>query len=199
MASKLPKMDCTVDVIGDSHLARLFRSGTRLPCKVDEALWCRGGAGVRYLESIVDDIEWEEVKREPLVSDLVVVFIGGNDLDKPNVDVRALASTYANLYDRLKKLGSEVVVLTQWSRPGARIGGVNFQTNALYFDHLLTEQARDFTVWAWDTRLRAHSEFFVDGVHCHQSVYKRVMRYFSAAIFHGIRRMTYGHRDNLTL
>ena len=147
---------------------------------------------MRFLEDAVDDIEWDVRIREPHISDMVVVFIGGNDLDSPDVDVRRLASRYIDLYERLAKTGSHVIVFSQWPRPGARIGGVGFWTNALWFDHLLRQRAKVFSVWDWDRRLRACEDFFVDGVHCKPQMYKRVMRYFSAAIFFGMRCMMKG-------
>ena len=153
-----------MDVVGDSHLARLFKSGERLPFEVDLAQWCRGGASLSYLESIIDRMEWEELQRSPQVSDLTVVFLGGNDLDRPNLVVCDLVSSYATQLRRLSQMGTEVVVLTQFPRPGARIGGVNFWTNAVYFDHLLTLQSKgDFRTCSWDPKLRPHGEFDDNG------------------------------------
>lgn len=193
MANKLEMRICSVDVIGDSHLARLFKAGMKLSVEADLALWCRGGVGSDYLEKVIDDIEWDTLSRNPQISDLVVVFIGGNDLDTPDLDVVGLASRYITLYSRMASLGSQVIVLAQWSRPGARVGGVTFQTNALLFDHLLCQQARDFVFWRWDKGLRAHSQFFQDdGVHCHPWAYKRVMRHFSSAVFQGVRNLSFG-------
>jgi hypothetical protein len=197
----VPVMECTlgdmrqrtVDVVGDSHLWRLIESGERLPFEVEMASWLRRGGGVMYLEAVVDDLEWDTKVRSPPVSDLTVVFLGGNDLDRPDVDVPALARRYSYLYERLARLGTDVVVLEQWPRPGARIGGVSFRTNALWFDHLLKAYARgSYTVYHWDRQLRPNEVFFMnDGVHCRPSRYRKVMRYFASAVFAGLRSLFY--------
>ena len=183
----------TVDVVGDSHLARLFQSGVRLPVEVNLAQWCRGGAGLAYLEGIVEKMEWEELPRTPQVSDVTIIFIGGNDLDRWDCNIQQLVTRYVSLCDRLARLGSRVVMLTQWPRPSARIGGVNFRVNQLYFNHLLQDQAHHFVVWSWDRRLRTGGEGFFgrDGVHCSPAMFKRVMRYFTAAVFAGLRAIYY--------
>lgn len=188
---------CTVDVIGDSHLRRMILSGERFPLEVALGQFARSGAGIRYLREVVEKREQDLLFRLPMQAELTVVFIGGNDLDTKFLDVPALAREYANLFNRLRLLSSEVVVLHQFPRPEARnAGGLEFWTNAVWFDHLLsTGPGRNFTMWKWGRRLRCHEEFYApDGVHVRSSLQKRMLRHFCSAIFAGLRTL---HRHQM--
>lgn len=58
--------------------------------------------------------------------DIVVVFLGGNDLDSGDVDAMKMASSYAAEYNKLSAMGWQVVIRSWlWPKPGSRIGVVN--------------------------------------------------------------------------
>ena len=174
--------------VGDSHLARLRASAVRIPVNANLRWDSMRGGGLTHLQSAVENLEWDEFERVP---DIVVVFIGGNDLDRENCDAAWLAAIYAAYLNRLADLGARVMVLAQWPRPGARIGGVNFITNVRWFEERLKQSVRGGVwLWQWDKGLRFNSSFYAsDGVHCARYKYKKVARYLSAACIAAIRNL----------
>ena len=179
----------SVIFIGDSHLRRLPAAGTRIPLFGDVQFWCKGGVGLNYLKKSVELVRNKSVERRVPCPEVVVVFIGGNDLDRWDCSPVRLAVQYAHELEELGKCGCKVVYLRQWPRPGARIGGINFQTNLNLFEHALAGAlSTGVWVWDWDRSLHFTGSFFSrDGVHCQPFKYKKVGRYLAAASIAAVR------------
>lgn len=173
-----------VDIIGDSHLHRI--RGETFPLDANIVFWSRRGGGVDYLEEAIGLIQRDNSRN--ISQDIVVVFIGGNDLDAPYVAVRQLANRVAVIISRITRVAGAVAVLKQWPRPGAR-EGLNYWTNAQYFDYLLPDLlVMNCFTWKWDRTMRFNSSFFArDGVHCQPGRYKKVVRYLASAVLAAIR------------
>lgn len=181
-------MSLKLVIIGSSHIRRLLDAAVPIPLHSMEIAWrCEGGARLPMLRGVVDDIEWQILERP----DVVVVFLGGNDLDSRDVDARRLASLYATEYNSLAAMGCEVVILRGWPRPGARIGPITYWTNVESFEDEMADLLRDGChLWTWDRSLTFTSQFFAfDGVHCRPTRYKKVMRYLVSAVLFAVRRL----------
>lgn len=175
-------MALTFDIIGDSHLARIQRAHFVYPLMGTVQQFVRGGSGIRYLETVVDDIESSRINRPYKAADVTIIFIGGNDLDRKQFVGVTLAKRYAAVLGRLVNMGSMVMFMGQWRRPSAYVGEINFNTNMLYFEHLLECYIpKGCWLWEWDRQLRVNEYFYVDGCHCEKSRYKKVVRYLAAA------------------
>jgi hypothetical protein len=178
------QMEMTFDIIGDSHLARLEAARTYIPIEGKVELWARRGGGIAHLEKVIDDIEWDMLGRYPRVgSDITIVFLGGNDIDKPFFNPKRLANRYARAVEQLVRMDSMVIIMAQWPRPGARVGGVHFRTDTLLFEKYLCDQLpASAWLWEWDSQMRFNDYFFQrDGVHCVPLRMVKLSRYLSAA------------------
>ena len=110
MSDDLRKL--SYDFIGDSHVARLLDSSVNFPMRGGLLhFWQRRGGGLDFVRKVVDDIEWDLLVRDPVVADVTVLFIGGNDLDKADCHPIFLARAYAELVRSLDRWGSKVVVM----------------------------------------------------------------------------------------
>jgi hypothetical protein len=173
--------------IGDSHLARLWSSGTRFPVNARLDFHCERGGGLGYLQSTIEEFEWETAE----LPDVAVIFLGGNDVDSWDCSPVELAGVYAVYLNRLADMGTRVMFMAQWPRPGARIGGVNFMTNVGLFEEALRcRVAQGVWLWQWDRGMRFSDSFFGrDGVHCSAFKYRKVARYLAAAGIAGFRNL----------
>ena len=175
-----------VDVIGDSHVARLKREWFAL--EADMCFWAKRGGGLRHLQDTVDAIEWAEDRVD--IADVTVVFLGGNEMDSV-VDLKEKALAFAAEINRLSSVSRVVMIMRAWQRPGARIGAINYWTNVSYFEHLLSGMLfPSCWLWRWDRSLTFTHRFFArDGVHCRDGKLKAVVRYMTSAVLAGIRRL----------
>lgn len=171
-------MQRTFDFIGDSHLARLINDGVRFPCRGMCKFFARRGGKINYLEHVVG-----EIINYRGVADVTVIFIGGNDIDNEYADITSLASRYAKVVNLLQQLGSKVMVMDQWRRPGARAGELTYTINLEYFNYLFSQLINaGVWQWKWGKRIVFNEKFFhLDGVHCRQGQYRKVARYLGAA------------------
>ena len=72
-------MEITLEVVGDSHIARMEAAGVRWPFKRCTSFLSRGGGGVSHPKRFVARI----VGRPPhLIADVPLLFLGGNDVDR---------------------------------------------------------------------------------------------------------------------
>ena len=185
-------MEMSFDFIGDSHLARLVEAGVRFPVSGKLRYWTRRGGRIDFLARAVNDILGYEGERAS-VADVTVIFIGGNDIDASNVNIRAVATQFVSACNRLVQAGSMVFVCEQWPRPGARYGLINYQTNLEFFEHLVeTGLDQGAWLWHWDKSLKFSDSFFGrDGVHCASYKCKKVARYFCAAAVAAARKLNW--------
>lgn len=179
----------TVNIVGDSHLFRLFDAGYSLDLDVNLCLWLQSGATLSHLRYMVDTVTANPVPRHPPVSDVTIIFLGGNDVDNRYANVPAIVQSYVNLFDTLAAFGSQVWVMQQWPiRNSRRIGHEQFSRNITTFNDHLMAQANSFTVWHWGDRLR-FNEFFLarDGIHASVVHYPRIMRSLRTATLAALR------------
>ena len=174
-------MERKLNIIGDSHIARVESSNERWPFRGKTTFFSRRGGGITHLQRSVDVI----MDRSP--SDITLMFIGGNDLDRHFTnfltDIAQLAQTFAYEMTRLTSTGSIVIYMEQWPRPGARSGAVDFWTAMNYFEYCLEKTLpTNAWIWHWDKQLRLNDYFFShDGVHCKRERLKKVSRYLGSA------------------
>ena len=114
--------------------------------------WSRRGGGISYLEETLVSIKSDQSRNHN--TDIIVTFIGGNDLDSPFVAVKTLVRRFYLAINEVARVAGSVAVLKQWPRPGAR-QGINYWVNAEYFDYLLHDQLvmQCFT-WSWDRSMK---------------------------------------------
>jgi len=136
-------MSVKVAIIGDSHLAAI--AGSTFPIVGDLDLKFKRGGKLDFLETCVDDMEWSMFAPP----DVVVIFLGGNDVDSLYCDVPAIANRILGLIDRLEAMARKVYIMRQWPRPGARHGDISYWTNVQYLEKLLNDSGR-VRPWAWD-------------------------------------------------
>ena len=133
-------------MVGDSHMVRLQQGEDTLPVQQQVEYECARGAGIGLLQKLVDDLEWEE-RPAPHV---ILIFLAGNDLDARDISPADVAEKYEIEARRLARLSIKVIFMSQWPRPGARVGGVNFWTNVLYYQHLLVSSLpSEVGFWYW--------------------------------------------------
>ena len=169
--------------IGDSHLDNLRNSEHFQQLHGHRTFLTRRGGGIAFLESAVYIVE-NSFSRP----DVAVVFIGGNDMDSPRLDIANMAHRYATALDRLSSLGIKVLFMRIWPRFRTRHALVDYATNTNYFEHLLAENLGDrVKIWAWDRTMRFTYTFFRDGVHCRRRHERKVCRYLRTAALAGVR------------
>lgn len=172
-----------IDIVGDSHMARM----EHMPFKLDAEIvyWNKRG-GVTHLEQSLVRIR-EDPSRN-ISRDIVIIFMGGNDLDAKDVAVKKLATRISLAINEVARVAGVVAIMRQWPRPGAR-QGVNYWTNVNYFHYLLPEMlVMNSYMWAWDRSMQFGCSFFDrDGVHCKPKHHKKVVRYITSAILAGIK------------
>lgn len=176
-------MSLTVDLIGDSHLYWLKEADiTTGIARRENTRWhTKRGGRYDFLLNALDVIEWE------VEADITVIMLGGNDLDQPDLDIRALANKYIIAFNRLETAGKVVLYMKAWPRPGARHGSVNYWTNVNFFEHLID---RYCWAWQWDKSLKFTDNFFAhDGVHCKKSRLKKVYRYLTSAVLAVLKQL----------
>lgn len=171
-------------IIGDSHMARLRNSGKPLPIRGNITWRVRSGAKIEFLRDVVEDV----ITRNQDY-DLVIVSMGGNDLDSPFVIVNDLIQKFVNELIRLLTKTPLVLFMEQWPRPGARFGPENYWTNVERFQHeIRCSSPVGIRLWSWDNSLRYPLSFYSrDLVHCHPRRYKKVARYLTSAILCGLK------------
>ena len=174
------------DVIGDSHLHRLLQAETRFPMEGSVTYWTKRGGGAAFLEETVHSI----LQRG--AAEVSVVFLGGNDIDSW-CGMDALVNRFVVALEALVKAGSLVILMDQWPRPGARIGGYQYSQRAATFKGRLEHQLASnhwVWMWDWDKGVSFTTEFFYwDGVHCAACRYKKVARYLGAAAIAAARAL----------
>lgn len=169
-----------IHLIGDSHLHWLHATGVSVQANIT---WhtMRGGK-LPFLLEAIELIEWERSV------DVVVVMLGGNDLDQENLDVKALSNAYTFAFERLARSCQSLIYMAAWPRPGSRIG-LNYWTNVGIFEWLLARNSRVW-MWKWDRSLTFTRQFYArDGIHCARIRYKKVSRYLTAAILAGVKQI----------
>ena len=181
------QMYSNVVLIGDSHLrsisARDFRT-----FRGSVAIHYQPGSGLEYVEHIMAELDWREWgDTQP---DTIVLMTGGNDLDSScYVDVNRLVARLVQVADEARLLGARLIIMEQFPRPGARYGGVNYQTNRLWFEHLLPRALpNNARYWRWDTTLRINDPDFLrsDGVHFRVSRRRKIARYLMSAMIFAV-------------
>ena len=176
-------------IVDSSHLARLEASEISLAIRQRLHFHCVGGARLGFLRSVMDDVERERIPRPSIA----LFFLGGNDIDNYRSEPESLAREYAAIYNRLSIIGTIVMIMRQWPRPGARIGAERYWQKVQVFEHHLENLIdRNCWIWAWDRTLRFNGSFFKqDGVHCRETKYKKVARYIRSPLLFAIKRL--GH------
>ena len=106
-------------------------------------VYVQGGAGLSFLEDVSYEVEWREY-------DVIVIFMGGNDLDNADLDCRSMARDYCSVLRRIVSSGKLVVFMRGWPRPGAREGAVNYWTNVGQFEYHLQKMLPNMWYWSWD-------------------------------------------------
>ena len=175
-----------VDVIGDSHVARL--RDTPIAIDTEMYFWVQRGGRWTHLRDTLQRIAADS-NRDRL-RDVIVIFIGGNDLDTQEVNVSNLAALYGDLLNRAESISGAVMFMAAWPRPGSRYS-VEYWTNVEYFEHLLKGRiGQKCQLWRWDRTLTFTERFFShDGIHCHVRRYKKVVRYLMSAILAAMKRV----------
>lgn len=178
-----------VDIIGDSHLNNI--QNNKFALDIELVFWSKRGGGIEYLEQALQEISQDRSRN--ISTDAVVIFIGGNDLDSPFVAVKKLAKRYSASINNIARVAGAVAVLKQWPRPGAR-QGLNYWTNAGYFEYLLPDMlVMHCWTWSWDRSMKFNHSFFArDGVHCRPDQYKKVIRYLTSAVLAALRYLRRG-------
>ena len=151
-----------VDIIGDSHLSRLREM--HFPIEANVYFWSLRGGGIGHLRNSLMHIS-EDGSRQS-VTDVIVIFLGGNDMDTPFADVAEMANRYLELLSFAERVASTVMVMKIWPRPGSR-QGTNYWTNVGYFEHLLEKSIGErCCIWGWDRSMTFTIFFAPDGIHC---------------------------------
>ena len=185
--SLMLQMFSNVVLIGDSHLRTITQRDFRT-FNGSVSIFCEPGSGIEYVEYIMAELDWREYgDTQP---DTIMLLTGGNDLDKSYyVDVKRLVARMVQVADEARLLGAKLIIMEQFPRPGARYGGVNYQTNRLWFEHLLIEALpSNARYWRWDTTLRINAPDFLkpDGVHFRMSRRRKVARYLMTGMIFAV-------------
>lgn len=173
-----------IDIIGDSHFDNL--KNYKFPLDVELVSWTKRGGGVAYLEQTLEDIKQDRARN--INTDIIIVFIGGNDLDQPFVPVKKLATRFSLMINKIARVAGGVAILKPWPRPGAR-QGLNYWTNVELFNHFLPDMlVMNSWMWSWDKSMKFSTSFFArDRVHCRPEQFKKVIRYTTSAILAAIK------------
>ena len=182
------QMRLGLEVVGDSHVARMEAARVRWPFVGRTNFISRSGGGISHLRRAVNII----LRRPPhLLADVALIFLGGNDLDRSlNFfdDIHDLVNNYKREIKKLTNHGVMVIYMEQWPRPGARAGAIDFWSKISYFEYCLKKALpQGAWIWHWDKQMRFNEHFFNhDGVHCKYKYNKKFARYLcSAAIAAG--------------
>ena len=178
-------MPVNVRIIGDSQLKNISSRDFHFDGRVD--INSSSGSGIAYAEQIMADIEWStgsEVK-----PDIIVIFIGGNDLDRSDANIHDLVSRFVVVAQEAEAMGALTMFMEQWPRPGARNGPITYTTNKEYFEYRLRSSLpKTSRLWRWDKSLRINDGFFArDGVHFHPRRKRKVIRYLLSAVLAAAR------------
>ena len=94
-------------------MARLQQGENVLPIQQNVKYYTKRGAGIALLQRLVDEVEWED---QP-TPDIILLFLGGNDLDAADVSPIEVARKYATEIDRLCLMGIRVMVNEPMATP----------------------------------------------------------------------------------
>ena len=180
-------MYSNVVLIGDSHLRSISTRDFRT-FRGSVSIYFKPGSGIEYVEHIMAELDWREMG--DIQPDTIVLMTGGNDLDNSYyVDVKKLVTRLVQVADEARLLGARLIIMEQFPRPGARYGGVNYQTNRWWFEHLLLSSLpNNARYWRWDTTLRINDPDFLrsDGVHFRTSRRRKIARYMMSAMIFAV-------------
>ena len=160
-------------IVGDSHVRRMAEHEALLRAKLN---YGRLQMTYRYPGGARRDFAIEEMFYT-CQFDVVVIMVGGNDLDSGAGPIHFQAS-YKQIEDQARRAGVKSLIITSiWPRHNpvfnrnARAHTTFFSN--MYYDHNL------ITFWQWDDRQPFRT---YDGVHLQWSGYKKAMTYLLAPI-----------------
>ena len=159
-------------ILGDSHVGRMFPYRRWLGQHTTDIsvrwIW-QGGAGINWAEQQVGRCAGFR---------LVILMIGGNDLDVGWCSPYQLADRIGFLADQILQEGAETVVIPSlWPR-----SNVNYNTRARQYAGIMERRFSfdpQVTFWLWDRRQAWRN---VDGVHFLHHGYRQAIRYLIAFI-----------------
>ena len=157
--------------MGDSHVGRMYpyRAWLEEHLREVQVNWSwQGGAGIHWAEQQVGCTG---------SYDMVVLMIGGNDLDN-GCSVGQLANRVEHLANDIIRAGVQAVVITSlWPRSNTA-----YNTNAREYASVMERHLQGnplVTFWLWDRR-QAWRNY--DGVHFLYHGYRQAMRYLISGI-----------------
>ena len=162
-------------VIGDSHVRRIREYQHLITAKLRQGRvsidWrFRGGAYLDFAE--------REVERA-YGYDIIVMMVGGNDLDRgtPRASIEA---SYARMENLARIRGVKRLIVTSiWPRRDANFNAVA-RTHARVCSSLYQNLRRNLiTFWEWDERQPFRT---YDGVHLEHHGYEKAVKYLLAPI-----------------
>ena len=180
-------MQLKVKVIGDSQLRYITEGDLRYRGEI--SISYRSGSGIGFAERVLAEISRNRHTESP--PDIIVLFTGGNDLDAHYAEICRLVARFVMFIQQAQSMNIQVMVMTQWPRPGARYGAINYTTNKEYFESkLFRNLPENGWLWKWDRSLPVYSTDFLkrDGIHCRPKYLKKVARYLLSAILAAVRK-----------
>lgn len=167
-------------IAGDSHVGRLMRFRHIMSRKlyrgdVEVDFVFKGGAHLHHMEEKLADME-------PV--DLLVLLVGGNDVDDGATNSAVIASFDRIARKALDKGFKAVTITSLWPRRSVKYNDRIFELNGLLSQRFAGYSNVSF--WMWDRRQTFKT---YDGVHLELAGYKRAIKYLVAAVLWSVKRM----------